>query len=253
MRNFLLALTVLFVGGFLSASAITLDEVISKNLSARGGLDKIKAVKSYTMDGSMSMAQGMELNFTQSIKRPLKFRMDMSFQGMSIITAYDGTIAWTVNPMAGNKAEVSPAKEAKRLAERADMDGMLVGWKEKGYALELVGPEDIDGATAYKVKVTDQDKDVKFIYIDATTWLEVRMDMRVSMMGQEADVEMLMSNYQEVAGVQIPMAIEMRTDGQALMSMTYSNPKVNVDIPDSRFAFPVEKPATKTPTPKKKK
>jgi len=230
------------VGGFASSSAITLDEVLSKNLAARGGMAKLQGLKSFTMDGTMSMAQGMELNFTQVMKRPLKFRMDMSFQGMTMVTAFDGKTGWAVNPMAGNKPELSPASETKRLSEQADIDGMLIGWKEKGYAVELVGPQDVDGSTTYKIKVTDKDKEVKFVYIDAITWLEVRTDMRINMMGQEADVEMIYSNYQDLGGVQVPMVMEMRSEGQAMMTMTYSNPKVNVEIPDSRFAFPAPAP-----------
>ena len=187
----------------------------------------------------------MEMTFTQSTKRPSKYRMDLTVQGMSMIQAYDGTTAWAVSPMAGNKPEKQPATEAKRLAEQADMDGLLVDWKTKGYTLELVGPEDIDGATAYKIKVTDKDKDVKFVFIDATTWLDAKLSMRINMMGQEADVDLFLSNYQDVAGVQTPMQMEMRQDGQVMMVITYSNPKVNVDIPDSRFAFPAESPVKK--------
>lgn len=244
MRSLFITAVVLCFGAF-AASAITLDEVIAKNIEARGGLSKIKALTSLSFDGTMSMAQGMDLNFTQSQKRPRMFRMDMSFQGMSMTNAYDGTTAWSINPMAGNKPEKQPAQEAKRLADQADMDGVLVDWKTKGYTLELVGPEDVDGATAYKIKITDQDKDVKFLFIDAITWLDVKMSMRINMMGQEADVEMMMSNYQEIAGVQVPMLMEMRAEGQVVMTMSYSNPKVNVEIPDSRFAFPAEAPAKK--------
>ncbi len=208
-------------------------------------MSKLKAIKSLSLDGTMSMAQGMEMTFSQATKRPSKYRMDLTVQGMSMIQAYDGTTAWSVSPMAGNKPEKQPAAEAKRLAEQADMDGLLVDWKSKGYTLELVGPEDIDGATAYKIKVTDKDNDVKFVFIDATTWLDVKLSMRISMMGQEADVDLLMSNYQDIAGVQTPMQMEMRSEGQVMMVITYSNPKVNLEIPDSRFAFPTESPVKK--------
>ncbi len=244
MKSFLLVVSFILVGA-LSAFAITLDEVLAKNLEARGGLAKLKGITSLSFDGTMSMAQGMEMTFTQSTKRPSKYRMDLTVQGMSMIQAYDGTTAWAVSPMAGNKPEKQPATEAKRLAEQADMDGLLVDWKTKGYTLELVGPEDIDGATAYKIKVTDKDKDVKFVFIDATTWLDAKLSMRINMMGQEADVDLFLSNYQDVAGVQTPMQMEMRQDGQVMMVITYSNPKVNVDIPDSRFAFPAESPVKK--------
>lgn len=126
------------------------------------------------------------------------------------------------------------------MAEQADLDGVLVNSKEKGYKLELVGSEDIDGSTAYKIKVTDKDNEVSHLFIDATTWLEIMWSKNISMMGQEADVEIMMSNYQDVGGVQMPMLMEIRSEGQTVMSMTYSNPKVNVPLSDDRFAFPGE-------------
>jgi outer membrane lipoprotein-sorting protein len=237
MQRFLLTLAVA-VFAVANMSAITLEEILAKNLAARGGKAKLEAIKTYTVDGTMSMAQGMDLSFTQSMKRPMKFRMDMSFQGMSMVTAFDGTTAWSKNPMAGNKVEKAPESEVKRMAEQADLDGVLVNSKEKGYKLELVGSEDIDGSTAYKIKVTDKDNEVSHLFVDAVTWLEVMWSKSMSMMGQEADVEILMSNYQDIAGVQMPMLMEIRSEGQTIMSMTYSNPKVNEPIADDRFAFP---------------
>jgi outer membrane lipoprotein-sorting protein len=250
MQRFLLFITLAFVAVG-NLSAVTLEEILAKNLQARGGKAKLEAIKTYTVDGTMTMAQGMDLSFTQAMKRPLKFRMDMSFQGMSMITAFDGSVAWSKNPMAGNKVEKAPESEVKRMAEQADLDGVLVNSKDKGYKLELVGPEDIDGSTAYKIKVTDKDNEVSHIFIDAVTWLEVMWSKSMSMMGQEADVEITMSNYQEVGGVQMAMLMEIRSEGQTVMSMTYSNPKVNVPIPDERFAYPGEQPDAKE-TPKKK-
>lgn len=221
----------------LSLSAIDLDEIIAKANAARGGEKAIKSISTLVQEGTMSMAQGFELNFTQTTKRPNKVRMDMSFQGSAIVQAFDGTTAWGINPMAGGKPEKAGSDEVKEMADRADIDGELIDWKSKGYALELVGSEDIDGSTAYKIKAT-KNEESSFIYIDAVTWLLAKIDRKMSMMGQEADVEMVFSNYQEVNGVQMPMLVEMRNDGNTMMSMTYSSIKANVDVPDGRFAFP---------------
>jgi outer membrane lipoprotein-sorting protein len=238
MRNLIAILTIAVVSTA-SVFAIDLDEVIAKATAARGGEKAIKAISTVVKEGTMSMAQGMELNFTETTKRPSKFRMDMSFQGMAITQAFDGTTAWAVNPMAGGKPEKAGSEEVKKMAEQADMDGELIDWKKKGYKLELVGSEDIDGSTAYKIKST-KDDETSFLYIDAVTWLLAKIDKKMSMMGQEAEVEMVFSNYQDVNGVQMPMLMEIRSDGQTMMSMSYSSVKANVEVPDARFAFPSE-------------
>lgn len=221
-----------------TAFGITADEIIEKSINARGGLSKIKALDSYQADGTISTIQGMEMTFSQVLKRPRKFRMDMSVMGMSIITAFDGTTAWNVNPMTGSKAEKSTGQEQQRLEDQADIEGALVDWKEKGLKIELAGSEDVEGMPAYKLKVTKKTGEVKHIYIDATTWLEVKMSSHTSVMGQEADIDMIFSDYRDVAGVQIPMLIEMRSEGSTIMTMTFSSIKANIDIPDARFAFP---------------
>lgn len=140
--------------------------------------------------------------------------------------------------MSGGKPEKQSAEESKESVERADFDGVLVDYKEKGKKVEFVSNEDIDGTTAYKLKVTDKDGKESFLYIDATTYYEMRVDSKISMMGQEADVEMVFSNFQDVNGVQMPHLMEMRADGQTMVSMTYTSTKANTDVPDSRFAFP---------------
>ena len=214
------------------------NDIIAKHLEAKGGLAKIKAINSIVREGTMSMAQGMELSFTETFKRKNKYRMDMSFQGANIVQAFDGQTGWSVNPMSGGKPEKQSAEESKESVERADFDGVLVDYKEKGKKVEFVSNEDIDGTTAYKLKVTDKDGKESFLYIDATTYYEMRVDWKISMMGQEADVEMVFSNFQDVNGVQMPHLMEMRADGQTMVSMTYTSTKANTDVPDSRFAFP---------------
>lgn len=235
----IVATIALLVVGATSSFAIDLEEVISKANAARGGEKAIKAITTVVKEGTMSMAQGMELNFTETTKRPSKFRMDMSFQGMAIVQAFDGTTAWSLNPMNGGKPEKAGAEEVKKMVEQADMDGELIDWKKKGYKLELVGTEDIDGSTAYKIKST-KDDETSFIYIDAVTWFLAKIDKKMSMMGQEAEVEMVFSNYQDVNGVQMPMLVEIRSDGQTMVSMSYASIKANTDVPDARFAFPSE-------------
>lgn len=241
MRSLLALIALAMLVGGSSASAIDLNEVLAKSTAARGGEKAIKGLTSLVKEGSMSMAQGMDLNFTEVTKRPNKFRMDLSFQGMAITQAFDGTTAWSVNPMSGGKPEKAGGDEVKKMVEQADMDGELIDWAKKGYKLELVGTEDIDGSTAYKIKST-KDGESSFMYIDAVTWLLAKVDKKMSMMGQESEVEMVFSNYQNINGVQMPMLMEVRAEGQTVMSMTYSSIKANVDVPDSRFAFPSDAP-----------
>jgi hypothetical protein len=83
------------------ASAQTLDEVLAKNLKAKGGLDKIKAVQTIRATGTMTVGPGMEAPFVLEEKRPNMMRLEFTLQGMTGVQAYDGKVGWQLMPFQG--------------------------------------------------------------------------------------------------------------------------------------------------------
>src|SRR5262249_20391963 len=82
----------------LPAAAQTADEIIAKNLAARGGADKIRSIKSLNITGRLT-GPGMDAPIKVQLKRPNKFRMDLTVQAEKTITqAYDGNSGWQTNP-----------------------------------------------------------------------------------------------------------------------------------------------------------
>lgn len=224
----------------MSLQAITLDEILAKNIEAKGGRAAMKAITSLRSTGTMSMAmmQGMEMKITQVIKRGNLMRAETEVQGMSIVIGYDGKQAWMKNPMMGNEPQVMDESQSSEYAMQADLDGELVDWKEKGHTAEYVGTGDVDGSTAYKVKLTTKKGDVRMYFIDAVTFLELKVESKTEQMGQVMDVETIMSDFQDVAGVQMPHQIETRSSGQTVMSMTMDKIEANVAVDNSLFALP---------------
>jgi len=98
------------------------------------------------------------------------------FEGLTRIRAYDGREAWQVNPFAGRKdPERLSADDARDLAEdAADFLGALIDYREKGYTLDYLGLEDVDGTEAHKLRVTRPNGDVTYVYLDPDYFLEVR-------------------------------------------------------------------------------
>lgn len=223
-----------------TASAITLNEVITKNLEARGGVDKIKSFTSAKATGTVS-TRGGDLSFTRLMKGNTKYRMDMTIQGMNMVQAYDGTVAWGIKPMSGRKPEKASDEELKEIAKEADWAGEFIDTESKGYQLELVGSEDLEGSTVYKVKITSREGVVEYAYIDAITWLMVRKDQASNMGGTPMNVETYFTDYREFGGVQVPMKIEIKYQGQTVMAMTIENIDTSADIPDELFKFPEQK------------
>src|SRR5438270_9015806 len=146
----------------------TLDELVAKNIEAKGGAAALKALQSLKLTGKMIVNEGqLQLALTQTKKRPDEIRSEFALQGMTAIQAYDGKEGWKISPFQGRKdPEKMSADDVKPLMDDAEIDGPLVDWKNKGSAIEYVGREDVDGTDAYKINVTRKNGDTNFVYLD---------------------------------------------------------------------------------------
>jgi outer membrane lipoprotein-sorting protein len=225
------------------ASAQTLDEVLAKNAKAKGGLDKLKAVQTIRMTGTMTIGPGMEAPFVMEQKRPNSLRMEFTLQGMTGIQAYDGKTGWQLMPFSGRKdAEPLPEDALKQLAEQADFDGPLVDYKAKGNTVELVGKEKLEGSDVYKLKLTLKTGDVRYIYLDADQFLEIKTEGKTKIRGTDVEGEGTIGDYKEVGGLMIPHAMESGQKGSPQkMKMTIQKVELNVPLDDERFKMPVVK------------
>ncbi len=223
-----------------AAPAQTVDELLAKNFAAKGGLQKLKAVQSMKITGKLVMGQGIEAPFVMYAKRPKHMRMEFTIQGMTGVQAYDGKTAWMSMPFLGKKdPEQMPPEEAKMVEEQSDMDGPLVDYREKGNTVALAGKEQVEGAEAYKIKVTLKNGDVRWYYLDAETYLEIKGEAKRTIRGTEVDGESFISDYKEVDGLMMAHAMESGAKGvPQRQKMVFEKIEFNVPLADSLFAMP---------------
>ena len=230
------------------ASAVwaqTADEIIAKNIQARGGADKLAGVQTIKATATMAMGPGMEAPGTSIQKRGNMARLEFTIQGLTAVQAYDGKNAWEVMPFMGKKdPELMSADEAKDIQEMADIDGPLVDYKNKGNQVELLGKEKLEGTDTYKLKATLKNGDVQTIYIDADSFLEIKEETKRTVRGSEQIVEESIGDYKEVNGIIFPFAMESGVKGsQQKQKLTISKIELNVPAEDSIFKMPAATPA----------
>ncbi len=234
--------------------AQTADEIIAKNIQARGGADKLKSVKSIKSTATMAMGPGMEAPGVLIQKRENLARLEFTIQGLTAVQAYDGKNAWQVMPFMGKKdPELMSADEAKEVEEMADMDGPLMDYKSKGHQVELLGKEKVEGTDAYKLKVSLKNGDVQTVYIDADSFLEIKEETKRTVRGSEQVFESSIGDYKEVNGIIFPFAEESGVKGsQQKEKLTVTKIELNVPVDDSIFKMPAPAPAppAKPDTPK---
>jgi len=222
------------------ACAQTADELVNKNIQAKGGLDKIKAAKTRLMVGRVRNARGRVAAFRQMNMRPDLVRQNLSLQGMTAVQAYDGSVGWQTQPFRGRKdPELMGEDNLRDLLLAADFDGPLVDYAEKGNTIEYVGHDLVDGDDALRLKVTQKNGDIVYYYLDPDTYLEIRREIQQFIRGSVRERVIDLGSYKPVNGVMYPFSIsEGSRNNPGAQVITIEKIEVNVAFQDSDFALP---------------
>lgn len=252
-RKLFLAALILLIALPLAAQDLTLDQIIAKNIEAHGGMAKIKAVNTVKATGKMSLPNGIEIPFVAYQMRPNKQRIEFTAQGLTGIQAFDGANGWQLMPFQGKKdpEPVSP-DEAKEMADDADIDGPLVDYQAKGNKVELLGKEKVEGADAYKLKVTMKSGSEKILYLDADSFLEIRSEGKRKIRGTDVETESSMGDYKEVDGLVMPFSNEAGPKGRPeRQKFTVDKYEINVPVDAAMFNMPAAPKPAAAPEEKK--
>lgn len=211
-------------------------EIVDKNVAARGGLQAWRAVQTLSLQGKMGAGgnqrgtvalpvphpkeitlphrpvEEAQLPFLMELKRGRKTRFELQFAGKTAIQVYDGTNGWKLRPFL-NRMEVEPytPEELKIASTQSDLDGPLVDYAAKGSRIEQDGVEKVEGRDTYKLKVIDKTGHTSHVWVDAETFLEVKIEGQPRRLdGTAHPVEVYYRDYRAVDGLLIPFVLETR-------------------------------------------
>jgi outer membrane lipoprotein-sorting protein len=226
-----------------SLPKLTAAQIVDKNVAARGGLSKWRAVQSMTLSGKMDAGGKVDtqLPYTVQMKRPNKQRLAIEFAGQTALQVFDGEKGWKLRPFL-NRADPEPFSEDElsKTREGDGFEGPLIDYAAKGSKVELEGTETVDGKATYRLKVTNKQGPTNHIWIDGTTFLEAKIEGRPRRFdGKMRPVETYLSDYQTVDGVVIPYLSETRVQGVRVShKMTIEKAALNTRLDDALFAKP---------------
>jgi outer membrane lipoprotein-sorting protein len=220
-----------------AAQTPSVDELVAKNLAARGGQEKLQSLNTMKITGNVSF-QGMDMPMTLLTKRPNKMRQELTMQGQAMVQAFDGTTVWVSNPMLGPGAQPIEGPQADALKTQALFDGPLVGYKERGDTLEVVGPAEVEGAKAWKLKLARKDGRSMHILLDAESGLERQWSMTLEQNGLTMELDTIIGDYQPADGVQVARSMKTLMGGNPMGTVKITSVEYNVPIEDSVFVMP---------------
>ncbi|HEY0701791.1 MAG TPA: outer membrane lipoprotein-sorting protein [Candidatus Acidoferrales bacterium] len=238
------AISLLILPGFARAQSV--DDIIAKNIQAHGGVAKLQTVKTIRNSGKVSFG-GFQARFLQENLRPDKVREETIIQGLAQVQGYDGKIGWQVNPFQGRKdAELLSADDLKSLQEDSDIDGPLVDYKSKGHIAELLGHDSVEGTDCYKIKLTLKNGDIRIYFLDADSFLELKIESQNIVRGTTQYSETYYGDYEQVDGIYYAFEYEQGSKGSSSSSrakFTVEKIEVNIPLAESLFAMPPSPPA----------
>jgi len=248
-----------------TAAKLPAEQVVEKNIAARGGLQAWRGVQTLSMSGDMQAggneqrtsvvripgaaagpagssqrpAEQAKLPFRMELKRGRKQRMELDFGGKTNVQVYDGTNGWKLRLFL-NRHQVEPYSpdELKIAARQADVDGPLVDYAAKGTKVELDGIEKVDGQDNYRLKLTYKNGESQKLWINAKTFLETKIEGTPRRLdGKMHNVDVYYRDYRAVNGLQMPFLLETVTQGvKQTEKIEIEKINVNPKVDDARFA-----------------
>ena len=222
------------------AAQLSVDEVVAKHLEALGGVEKLKSIQTMKKVARVTM-QGRETTTTMYFKRPNLSRQEVIVDGKQVVNAFDGTTAWILNPLAGLTRPVTiSGAAAATIREDSSFDGPLVDYKARGTLVDYVAKEPLEGGEAHHLRVTSATRQVRHVYLDATTFLEVKLAAEIEKPGEGTRVklEQLSSDYRDVDGVKVAHHLKTMVNGALQGEMRLESVQFNVPLDNAFFRMP---------------
>ncbi len=223
-----------------AATAQNVDEIIGTYFENTGGMDAWKSLESLKMSASISQG-GMEIPIEMYQTKDGKMSITANFQGMNMtFMAYDGETAWNTNQMTMAPEKLTQEQADNMKLQANDFPSPFMDYKSKGYTVEYVGEETMEGTPTHKIKLVQepimvngkQEESITYYYFEAENFVPIATE--VSMAGQT--MKDTMSDYEEVDGLYFPFAMTMMGG----MPLKIKSIEINPEIDAKMFSFPAE-------------
>jgi choline dehydrogenase-like flavoprotein len=193
--------------------------LMEKHNAAAGGRDAMDKHTSLKLTATMSIAaMGMDAQMEVYRAKPNKFVQKVVLGPMGeVVTGFDGTRGWSVNPMAG--AQLIDGDAAKTLKAQADFFSNLQDAANytDAQTLELT---DFEGNKCYKVRLLRDGRE-GFEYFNAATGLLAGFSGSVDTPQGKVETTTVISDWIDAAGIKFPKSVEQRTpNGPAKITFT---------------------------------
>ncbi|HAM08882.1 MAG: hypothetical protein A2X05_04605 [Bacteroidetes bacterium GWE2_41_25] len=228
-----IALLFAALAAVLIVDAQSLDAILKQYSSAINS-DKLATVKTIKITGKMS-AMGMDMPMVMYMKNPNKIKVTYSFNGMDMVSVFDGVKGYMMNPMMGSAEPVELTGEQLKQVQNNNVfrNELITYYNNKQVTLE--GTEDVNGKPANKLKINVEGGNPIFMSLDKATGLIVKTSTTVDQMGTKMNVDSYMTDYVDTKGVVMPRKTTAMANDMEAATISFDLIEVDVPMEDSLF------------------
>jgi hypothetical protein len=218
----------------------TVNEIINKHFQAVNQ-DQFSNLKTIVITSELILPGGKAQAKTY-FKNPDKIRTEVTEDGKTSVTAFDGKIAWRVSPVENGGIPYVLGKESSDEDELMSiLDGYFFCYKQRSDNVTLEGTEKLMGKNSYKIKCKTTPGDSTYIYMDTKTYLISKIEKSV----KNGTNETYLSEYKKISNKMIfPFMFNIMTPFSRTFEII-KNIRVNVNVNNSLFTMPEQKKETK--------
>jgi len=222
---------------------LNVDQIVEKNVAARGGADAWRKIQTMAWVGHVTSANAPsdEVPFALALKRPNKTRFEVTVLNRRAVRTFDGKQGWKMSPSSTGNGELRPYSmdELKSAHDEQVIDGLLIDHQAKGIEVILEGVDKVDGHDAYLLAAKLPSGVTRHVWVDTQSFLDVKYDREARGPRGPVTVEVKYGDFRSVDDVQIPFTIEsVATAAGKSDKLTIEKVSINPPLDDWIFTRP---------------
>ena len=236
----------LLVGWTHIASAQTVDEVVERCVTAAGGRAALGKVTSRSTSGTITLSTpagditgSVELLNAVPNKSRSLVKANLSALGAGQLVMdqrFDGNVGYVLDNLQGNRDITGNQLDNLR---SSSFPHSFLNYKEMGTTARLEGKEKLGEREAYVLVFEPTSGSVVRQYIDAQTYVAIKVVMKIDVpqLGQEVEQTTAFFDYRDVDGIKLPFRVEATSSVQNY-TIVITKVEHNVRIDETLFSKP---------------
>jgi len=214
--------------------------LLARAKQAMGGaaFDRVKdyssvsEMKVATPQGEFNIKMEATINFAGKSLNKMQTPMgEMTF-------GFDGQAGWMRGPQGLGEMPASMRNELDGTFFR-DTIGLFQNLDNPAYTVQALGPAEVDGKKAEGVAVSDAARKLQIkLWFDSATGLLVKKAYYAAAMGAPGEVEEVLSDYRDTAGLKLAHKAILNREGKKFGEVSVSEFKLNPGLGDAAYQKP---------------